>query len=196
MKVIQVKCPGCGNPIQMKRVDRLFLCDKCGTMHVRDGGIERLDYEIAEFSRGAQGEKVYMPFWRVYASFVIRLKKVEGGKVFRLSQWIKGNSEGGDLFVYVPAAELDIGSFKRLAVDMTVATPRYATRLDFGGVERLPAAITKEEAIEMADFVVVTMEAEEPGVLQNLDYSLTIKDAKVVCLPFVRTASGLVPAYE
>jgi hypothetical protein len=42
---------------------------------------------------------------------------------------------------------------------VTVAIPRFATRLDFGGVERLPAAMTKEEAIEMADFVVVTMEA-------------------------------------
>jgi hypothetical protein len=196
MKVVQVKCPGCGNPIQMKKVDLLFLCDKCGTLHVRDGGTERLDYEVAEFGRGAHGEKVYMPFWRVYASFVIRSKKVEGGAVFRLSRWIKGDSDGGDLFVYVPAAELDINSFKRLAVDMTVASPRYPTRLDFGGVERLPAAISKAEAIEMAEFVVVTMEAEEPGVLQNLDYSLTVKDAKVVYLPFVRSASGLVPSYK
>jgi hypothetical protein len=196
MRVIQVKCPGCGNPIQMKKIDRLFVCDRCGTMHIRDGGIERLEYEIVEFGKGAQGDKVYMPFWRVYASFVIHSKKIEGGAVFRLSRWIKGDSEGGDMFVYVPAAELDIGSFKRLAVDMTLASPRYATRLDFGGVERLSAAITKTEAIEMADFVVVTMEAEEPGVLQKLDYSLTVKDAKVVYLPFIRTASGIVPAYK
>lgn len=196
MRVVQVKCPRCGNPIQMKKVDRLFLCDKCGTMHVRNGGTEQLQYEIAEFGRGAQGDKVYMPFWRVYASFAVRSKKVEGGVVFRLSQWIKGNSDGGDIFIYVPAVELDVDSFKRLAVDMTVASPRYLTKLDFGGVERMPAAISKEEAVEMADFVVVTMEAEEPGVLQYLDYSLAVKDAKVVYLPFIRTPSGLVPAYK
>ncbi len=196
MRVVQVKCPRCGNPIMMKRVDRFFLCDKCGTLHVRDGGIEQIQYEIADFARGVQGEKVYVPFWRVFASFAIRTKKVEGGSIFRLSQWIKGESDGGDMFVYIPAVELDVNTFKKLAVSMTLASPRYPTRLDFGGVERMPAAVSKDEAVELADFVVVTMEAEEPGVLQNLDYSLTVKDAKVVYMPFVRTSAGLHPAYK
>jgi len=195
MRIVQVKCPGCGNPIQLKRVDRLFLCDKCGVMHIRENGIDRLDYEIVDFGRGSLGDKVYVPFWRVFASFAIRGKKVEGGAVFRLGQWIKGDSEGGDIFIYVPAAELDVHSFKRLAVGLTLAIPKYTTRLDFDGVERLPSVVSRNEAIEMADFVVVTMEAEEPGVLQNLDYSLTVKDAKVVYFPFVKTASGLAPAY-
>jgi len=38
------------------------------------------------------------------------------------------------------------------------------------------------------------MEAEQPGVLQQLDYSLTVNDTKMVYLPFIRTASGMIPA--
>ena len=51
------------------------------------------------------------------------------------------------------------------------------------------------EALEMADFVVVTIEAEKPGVLQNLDYTLTVHDAKLIYLPFMSTQRGLVPAF-
>ena len=53
----------------------------------------------------------------------------------------------------------------------------------------------RSEAKEMADFVVVTIEAEKPGVLQSLDYTLTVHDAKLVYMPFVSTQRGLVPAF-
>jgi hypothetical protein len=194
MRVIQVKCPQCNSPIQMKQKDKVFYCTQCNTMHIRDGGIEKLDYEVADFNPTAQGERVYMPFWRIYATFVVRSKSVEGGTLFRLSTMLKGGSDSGSMFIYVPAAELDTANFRRIAVQFTSNSPRYPTRLNFGNVARLPAAISKQEAGELADFVVVTMEAEQPGVLQKLDYDLTVNDTKLVYLPFVRTAQGLMPA--
>jgi len=195
MKVVQVKCPACNTPVQSKVKDRLFFCNQCGTMHVRDGGVNRVDFEIAEFSPSApQAERVYVPFWRMYCSFVIRSKSVEGGYMFRLSSWLRGDGDSGSLFVYVPATDVDTAAFKHYSSMFTASPPRYATRLNFGAVRRLPASLTKEEAEEMADFVVVTMEAEKPGVLQRLDYSLKVDDSKVVYLPFVLTSSGMTPA--
>lgn len=195
MRVVQVRCPQCNSPISMKQKDMVFYCDKCNTMHTRDGGVEALDFEVAEFNPGAQGERVYLPFWRIYASFVIRSKSVEGGTLFKLASLLKGTANGGDMFVYIPASDTDPATFRRLATQFTANPPRYATRLNFGGVPRLPAVVTKQEAAELADFVVVTMEAEQPGVLQKLDYSLTVNDTKLVYLPFVRSATGaLAPA--
>ena len=194
MKVVQVKCPSCNSPIYMKQVDRMFYCDKCNIMHVRNGGIEKVDFEIAEFNQTASGERVYMPFWRVYATFIIRSKSVEGGSLFRLANWLKGSSDTGNIFIYIPATELDPGSFKQLAAQFTTSSPRYPTRLNFANVPRLPVAVGKQEASELADFVVVTMEAEQPGVLQRLDYSLTVNDTKMVYMPFVKSPQGLVPA--
>jgi len=194
MKVVQVKCPSCNTPVYSKERDRLFFCDKCNTVHVRDGGVEKVEYEIAEFGKSAQGEKVYMPFWRMYSSFSINSRSVEGGHVFRLASWLKGGGDSGSLFIYLPAAEMDANSMKYWSSTFTANPPRYATRLNFGGVRRLPAAMSREEAKELADFVVVTMEAEKPGVLQKLNYSLTINDAKVVYLPFVYSQGGMVPA--
>lgn len=195
MKVVQVKCPSCNTPIMSKQKDRFFHCDKCNVLHVRDGGTRNVDYEIAEFGDGVPlDERVYVPFWRLYCSFVIRSKSVEGGYVFRLASWIKGADDGGSLFIYVPAADFDPMTFKQLAVDFTMKSPNYRTRLNFGGVRRMPAMMSSEEATEMADFVVVTMEAEKPGVLQRLDYSLTVNGSKVVYIPFTLTSRGLLPA--
>ena len=194
MKVIQVKCPQCNSPIMSKVKDKVFVCSQCNAVHIRDGGVEKMDVEIAEFNQTAQGERTYMPFWRVYATLVIRSKSVEGGTLFKLTSFLKGGSDSGNMFIYIPAADLDTANFRRMAVQYTSNPPKYPTRLNFGNVVRLPAVLSKQEANELADFVVVTMEAEQPGVMQRLDYSLTVNDTKLVYLPFVKSAQGLVPA--
>ncbi len=198
MNVTQVKCPACNSPIYSKERDRLFFCAKCNTMHVRDqtGAVDRMDFEVGEFSQTApQGERVYIPFWRLYSTFVIRSKSVEGGAIFRLAQWVKGENGSGNIFIFVPATNMDPGSFKSMATQLTASPPRYSTRLNFNSLRRMPAVVSKEEASEMADFVVVTMEAEKPGTLQRLDYTLTVNDAKIVYLPFVLTQAGMYPGY-
>jgi hypothetical protein len=195
MKVIQVRCPNCNNPIFSKQKDLLFHCERCGTLHVRDGGINVLDYEIADFSKAApiQG-RTYVPFWRMYANFTILHMDSTGGTTFKLSNWIKGGKgDSGEIFIFVPAPDFDPATFKYLATTFTADWPKYATRLDFGGVPRLPAYLSKEEAMKLANFVVITLEAEKPGVLQQLDYNLEIKDARIVYLPFNSTAGGLRP---
>ncbi|UCE80628.1 MAG: hypothetical protein JSV94_05605 [Methanobacteriota archaeon] len=195
MKVVQVRCPSCDSPIYSKQRDRLFYCDRCNVLHVRDGGVEKIDFEIAEFASEPPGEKVYIPFWRLYCSFVIRSKSVEGEYVFRLASWMRGEDGSGTMFIYVPAADFDTTTFKRLAIDFTVSSPKYNTRLNFGSIRRMPTAMSREEATELADFIIVTMEAEKPGVLQQLDYTLTVNGTKMVYLPFGVGPNGMVPAF-
>jgi len=196
MKVIQVRCPNCNTPIMSKQKDLLFHCQQCGTLHVRDGGINLVDYEIADFARGAPAQgRTYVPFWRIYARFTILRMDTTGGSMYKLANWAKGGQgASGDVFIFVPAPDLDPATFKNLATTFTANWPKYATRLDFGGAPRIPAYLSKEEAMKLANFVIITIEAEKPGVLQNLEYDLEIKDARIIYLPFNSTASGLRPA--
>ena len=195
MKVVQVKCPKCGNPILSKQKDTVFYCDNCGTMHIRNGGISVLDVDIGEFNRNAPQDRVYVPFWRMYSTVVINKVRSEGGGFQKLAGWFHPGESSGNMFIWVPASEMEVERFKGLAMDFTVNAPHYSTRMDFGLVPRLPTVVKQAEAIEMADFVVVTVEAEKPGVLQELDYTLTVHDAKLVYMPFVSTPRGLTPAF-
>ena len=106
---------------------------------------------------------------------------------------LKGTANGGNLFIYVPAWETDVNEFKRWSMDLTENQPMYSLRTDFNNVERGATSVSKEEAMQMADFVIVTMEAERPGVLQYLDYGLQVHDARLVYVPMVRAPSGLAP---
>ena len=196
MQVIQVKCPKCGNPIMSKQKDIVFYCTTCNTMHIRNGDVQILDVEIGDFNKTATQDRVYVPFWRMYSTVVINNIRSEGGGFHKLASWLRGDGgNSGNLFIWVPASEMEIGRFKSMAINFTLNPPPYNTRMDFGTVPRLSAIMKQAEALEMADFVVVTIEAEKPGVLQNLDYTLTVHDAKLIYLPFVSTQAGLVPAF-
>lgn len=196
MKVIQIKCPKCNTAISSKQKDRLFICGQCNTMHAREEGkAEVIPFDIAEFGPSYRGEGIYIPFWRFTCTVVIRSIRVEGGALSRLTAWVKGGANrGGNLFVYVPAAEFDPGTFKRLAQMLTEVPPNYLTRFNFGGIKNMPAVISRADATELADFIVVSMEAEQAGILQQLDYTMMISDSKVVYLPFIQSAGGLTPA--
>jgi hypothetical protein len=195
MKVVVIKCPKCSQPIYSKVKDTVFFCDKCNTLHARNGGVQVLDHEIAEPKPSIIGEKVYLPFWRVWAEFTINHINSAGGTLNKLSQFFRGATNSGSLFVFVPANEMDVYTFKQMSVEMTFRPPQYSTRLDFSTLPREPAKIDRAEAEQMADFVFVTMQADQPGVLQQLDYALNVKDAKMVYLPFVRSEKGLTPAW-
>lgn len=83
---------------------------------------------------------------------------------------------------------------KQLAMSLTYEPPRYDVRPDFGGRQRIGSTITKNEAEELADFVIVSMEAEKPGVLQSLSYDLKVNEVKLLYLPFV-SGTTLAPAW-
>jgi endogenous inhibitor of DNA gyrase (YacG/DUF329 family) len=191
VKIIQVKCPNCGQPVYQKTRDEMFLCQNCATIHYRDDkGAHKVSYEIANPNPNATGPKQYMPFWRLRCDFNIRSRDVEGGMLHKLATSFKGGDNGGALYIFIPASDLDITTFRRLAVLLTTSPPNHAVRQDFNGIERIPTTMGQEEAIEMADFVAVTMEAEKPGTLQYLDYDLKVQEAKLLYLPVVSTQKG------
>jgi hypothetical protein len=195
MRVLQIKCPRCQQPIYSKTKDLAFYCPHCRTMHVRDGGVHIIDFDIAEFNVNAPQDRVYMPFWRLFSTVRIDQSQVAGGTLYKLGRLLKGTANGGNLFIYVPAWHTEVQEFKRWAMDMTESQPMYSLGTDFANVERLPTAVTREEAMKMADFVIVTMEAERPGTLQYLNYSLQVHDARLVYLPFVRGPGGVMPGF-
>jgi hypothetical protein len=191
VKVVQVNCPQCEQPIYQKRTDEMFLCQNCGALHHRDmAGPHLVPYEIADPNPQATGQRYYLPFWRLLCQVNIKSRDEVGGWTQRLSKSIKGGDNGGTLYVFMPASELDTATFRRLSVTLTMSPPHYVARKDFLGIERVSTTMSQSEAVEMADFVVVTLEAEKPGTLQHLDYELKVQESKLIYLPFVNSASG------
>ena len=194
MKVVQVKCPKCGQPILSKVLDQLFYCDNCRTIHSRNGGVDVLTYEVADVRPNTSGQISYFPFWKVWCTFSITDTNVAGGTLYKMSKFMKAGSNTGTLNVFVPASEMEIGMAKQLAMNLTYEPPNFKVRQDFGGRQRMGVTINKKEAEELADFVIVTIEAEKPGVLQSLSYDLKVHEIKLLYLPFM-SGAVLTPAW-
>ena len=195
-KIVPIVCPGCKNPMYGKDHDNVFLCPNCGTLHSRDGQVTVIEYEAGAFTKASDGEKIYLPFWRLGADFRINREKVEGGGLSKLANFISGtNTNAGRLDMFLPAYVVEPARFKDTAERMTLSTPKYTPEKLDPSVMREPCAVEAGMVDQMADFVFVTIEADKPGTLQQLDYDLMVTSRKLVYLPYYKKGNDLVPGY-
>ena len=192
-KVVPIICPGCGNPIYTKAHDNVYLC-QCGTLHSRNGMTTIIEYEVGAFQTG-DGEKVYLPFWKLGADFSIKYEKVEGGMVSKFVGFLKGDSNAGRIDMLLPAFDIGANKYKEMAQRLTLNPPKYTPDRFDPNVRHEPCAITADMTDEMADFLFVTIEAEKPGVMQQLDYDLKVTSRKMLYLPFYKKGDDLKPGY-
>jgi hypothetical protein len=193
-KIVPIICPGCKNPMYGKDNDTVLLCSNCGTMHARDGKVTVIEYEAGAFKPG-DGEKTYMPFWKLGVDFNVRYQKVAGAMVSKFAGFLNGDSNAGRMDMFLPAFKLEPMRYKDLAEKLTFGQPGYAPeRLD-PSVKREPCAVGIDMTDEMADFLFVTIEAEKPGTMQQLDYDLKVTSKKLVYLPYYKKGNDLVPGY-
>lgn len=194
-KVVQINCPKCNTPIFYKFVDSVFLCDNCGTMHVRDSGIETVEVRTGKFTRPAEGERVYFPYWVLDVSFDIDDIQTEGGGLSNLFGLLGGQSRQGAFVMYVPAFTTEAMALKETAMQMTASPPGYEAGKVEPGVKRVPVTLTSDQLQHIAEFLFVTGVAEKPGVLQRLSYRLNIGAKRLLYLPYYKKDESLQPGY-
>ncbi|MBC7081773.1 MAG: hypothetical protein H5T44_05995 [Thermoplasmatales archaeon] len=178
MKVVQVKCPKCKNLFFSKTTDMAFICENCGTLHIREDEIKIFDYEFWKFSKNMEGEKFYMPFWKINVTINVKESKVVG--LMKIANLLKGDT--GKMDIYIPAIDCTPDDFRKWSNLLTFDKLNFEIEKTTK-IPRIPLAIGEKEAEKLADFLVLTYEAEKPGVLQYIDYEMKINEKKIVYVP-------------
>jgi hypothetical protein len=191
-RLVPITCPGCNSPVYGKDIDSVIVCPKCGALQARDGTVSVVEYEAGKFTRAGDGEKVYLPFWKLGVSYDVKSERVEGALLQKLAGQIGGS---GNIDMMLPAFDLEPLKFKDLAKGLTLQAPRYAAGPLEPNVRREPCKVTIGMTDEMADFLFVTIEAEKAGTLQTLSYDLKVGSKKLVYLPYYKKNNDLVPGY-
>lgn len=194
-KLMPITCPQCKSPIYSKEVDSVILCPTCGAMQSRDGKVELIDHEAGAFTKTMDGEKVYLPFWKLVVNYDIRHQEVKGAFLSKIASTLGGNANSGLIPMMLPAFELEPLKFKDLAKGLTLKAPNFTPAPLEPNVRREPCVITMDMTDEMADFLFVTIEMEKAGVTQNLSYDLKVLTRKMVYLPYYKKGNELVPGY-
>jgi hypothetical protein len=178
-----------------KAVDTVYICDNCGTLHARDGVVSIVEYTAGAFTKQGDGEKIYLPFWKLGVNFNVRHSKIEGGMISRFAGFLKGDSPAGSIDMMLPAFDTDSRRYKEIAKKLTLEPPTFTPAKLDPSIKRLPCNVNIDMTDNMADFLFVTIEAEKPGVLQNLDYDLKVVSKSLVYLPYYKKGEELVPGY-
>lgn len=194
VRLIAVKCPSCGLPIRGKVADRVFLCE-CGVMHTRDDkGTRELSHAIAPPNppSAPPSTVIYVPFWRLDSNVIIHYSRSTGVGGF-FNKLFGKDWKGGRVSIYVPAVDWDPGTYKKWASSITSNPPKFNAAPSFGGYERMPVVIDETEANQLADFLILTFEAEKAGVLQEMSYEVNVFGTSLLYLPFNRTEGSFRP---
>ena len=188
MRLVQVECPKCGLPIPPERNqgDTILLCTSCGAFHTRNGEARLVEVSVALPNRPGPGALVYVPFWRVLGYVRIFSEQVSGGTLWRLAQLFTGTTQPNEgwVNVFVPATPVGPDTFKAWATGFTNRPPMLRPAAGLGESPRLPTLIATDVAAKLADFIILSNEAEKPGTLQSISYSFDPREFHLHYFPF------------
>lgn len=194
-QIVKIICPGCKMPMFSKEIDSVLLCEKCSVMHVRDGGTKIVQYDVGQFTRQGEGERIYLPHWALDVSFEIQSVNIQGGSLGNLFGLLGNQERRGNVRFFAPAYDIEPVKFKDIAVKMTSSPPAYSQGRLEPGVRRARATVDANQLEQVADFLFVTGIAEKSGVLQKLDYTLQVNSSKLVYLPYYKKDDRMQPGY-
>jgi hypothetical protein len=162
-------------------------------MHTRDdSGVRELKYTIAMVSDPSTPPSgvIYIPFWRLDSDVAIHYTQSEGGFFNKLfgKDW-----KGGRVSIYIPAVDWSPDMFKQWASTLTSKPPALRPAKDFGPYDREPVVMDEVEAKQLADFLILTFEAEKPGVLQQISYEVKVFNMALLYVPFSRGGRSFQP---
>ena len=180
MKVSAITCPKCGAPSKLNGADHLFMCERCETLHdIEENASHMLECEVVRLDNENDNTQ-YLPVWKLKSEVTVNSSQSDG---FWSSMYRADYASKRALDIFIPAWDTDPASFRSWAINLTTKKWNYKMDGRIGRHKRVPATVSRKQAYELADFVVVTIEAEKPGTMQYLDYSLNILDSSVVYIP-------------
>jgi len=189
MNPVSERCPRCGKTCVMESGESLAYCRSCKSLH-EPGERGNVDVEIAKFSIVAEGERVYVPFWRYFCSF-----KVSGNVEHKNIINFLTDENSGRMFVYVPSADIGPKNALELGAYMTAMSPSYSTAVSFGDVKRLLCTKLSSTARREVEYYFLAAETAEGRVADLRDgFSVEPSTEKLVYIPCYRSGDAFRPA--
>lgn len=187
-KLKALTCAKCGSGLVVEVNDNITYCTSCGSgFEINEGKLQPIEINFAAAAIRGDGEVVYKPFWFIKAHVDIQERKASGN-FFKNLFGGSGENAAGDLAFYIPAFYCPLESMKNLATQFTVKNPvaspqKYNTKL-------VGFAYGKEDAKKLAEFILISLEAEKSDTMKTFKYNITFNEMEILGIPFNKTSEG------
>lgn len=177
-----IKCKKCDSGLVVEVNDSIVYCSSCGSgFEILNGEMIPIEINFAAAALRSEGEMIYKPFWLLKTNIEI-LERDAGGTFLKNLFGGSSNETSGSISFYIPAFYCSIDVMKNLATEFTTKNPvaspqKYNTKL-------VGFAYGKEDARKLAEFILISMEAEKKDVMKRFNYKLDVTSYEILGIPF------------
>ncbi|MBP9191078.1 MAG: hypothetical protein KBF96_00855 [Ignavibacteria bacterium] len=187
-KLEAVKCKQCGSGLVVEVNDNIVYCTSCGSgFEIINGEMTPIEINFAAAAIRGEGEVVYKPFWLLRTNLNIMERNASGNFLKNIFGGSNDNTSGEILF-YIPAFYCSLDVMKNLATEFTIKNP-VASPQKYN-VKLTGFAYGKEDAKKLAEFILISMEAEKSDVMKDFNYKMDFTSFEIVGIPFYNTGNG------
>lgn len=171
VRLIPLSCIRCQGPIQAQPDEVAWVCEQCGQglLLSDEKGLVSLD---VFFSKEIQPGSIGKPLWVVRGTTQIKRRETYKGDEMRAAQDFWSSPK---LF-YIPAWETSLDE----VVSRGVALLLNPIRMETGPAARfLPVTTPREDLSALAEFMVVSIEADRKDAMKSIDFALSLEPAQL-----------------
>jgi hypothetical protein len=182
MKLILLRCPNCGEPLNPANDDVMIPCSNCFTpVAITVNGPQKMTVRYAVPGKRSVSGKRWFPFWVYEGRARILRRETQGGS--RSGRKESEKLWGATRLLYVPAWELDLHNAQEIGSQLIQEQPEIRFVDQPEKAQLLPATVTPKDAQKLLEFVVLAIEARRRDWLKDLEFDLEVNEPELWGMP-------------
>lgn len=182
MKLILLRCPNCGEPLNPDNDDVVIACSNCHTtVAIAVNGPQKMTVRYAVHGNKPVSGQRWFPFWVFEGRANILRRETQGGSR-------SGRKESEKLWrssrrLYVPAWDLDLHNAQEIGSQLIQKQPDIQFVEHPENAQLISATVTPKDARKILEFVILAIEARRRDWLKDLEFDLEINDPELWGMP-------------
>ncbi len=180
VRLIPLRCPQCSFALAAANDEVAFGCPQCGHVVRLEGETLAAQPAFWGVPRPGPAPASWLPFWSFPGRTVIGRRETQG--------WNLAGGGPDPLWqqaqrLWVPGFALPIDLAKGWGMSLTRSQPRFQTGAAPSGVALRGCVVDLADARKLAEFVVLSIEAERPDMLKDIAVVLPDGQPELWMLP-------------
>lgn len=182
MKLVPLRCPHCAHPLPARQQDRVVACDNCPAhVTLAEDGLHLIGVQYAKARRKAPPEITWMPVWVLLGQVELLGRQAQTAWTDdekAHAMWAESRT------FYVPAGEVPLAQVRALGYRFLLEPPTLvALSKRPNGARMAPAISDATDAAQLAEFLVLEVEAQRDDFLRRVEFELTVERADLWAIP-------------
>lgn len=182
MKLILLRCPNCGEPLNPDNDDVVITCPNCQTaVAIAVNGAQKMTVRYAVPVGESISGKKWFPFWIFEGRAHILKRETQGG-----SRSGRKDSEkfwGSNRRLFVPAWDIDMHNAQEIGGRLIQKQPDIHFVNLPENAQLISASVTPKDARKLLEFIILAIEARRRDWLKDLEFKLEINDPELWGMP-------------